>query len=255
MSRAPLLLCFLLAACTKEAGDTRGNEPGVGTAAPSASEEPKGNSASGGVAEPTPAPAPAAATSAVVVARTGLYKTPSKDSKVPDPSGKGTMNNWVTLLHRGDPVTLAKTEGEWAEIDVNGGAHGFAPASAILTAETTATVQEAIVVFDRPDPVAVSKTRLDPGTLLFVLSRKDRFAEVNAKGTKTVWVLGDQLDTTADEVQIARMIEKARYLLEKEKGEGTKELVEVATATFPNAKLLPALKSLVTATSTATPAP
>lgn len=260
-----LTLSVGLAACTKDDSTVR-SEPGVAEPAPTTAEPGGGGGgASGGVAAPSATPTAAAAEGgAVITARTGFYKTASKDSKVPDPSGKGQISNWISLLQRGDAVTVLTAAGEWSEVEVTGGARGFVPASAVLTGSpvVAATTQEAIVLFDRPDPVAVTKARLEPGSLVFVLSKKERFAEVNVRAGRAAWVLADQLDTTADEVQVARMIEKTRYLQEKEKGEGTKELLEVATATFPSAKLLPALRALITgpegaatATTTAVPAP
>ncbi len=265
MLRTPLFALTLSAACafacTKDDASGR-SEPGVGEPPPVTPAASTAEGTSGGVAAPSPGAPVETAGSSVVAQRTGFYKTASKDSKVPDPSGKGQMTNWISLLQRGDSATVLRTEGEYSEIEVSGGARGFVPSNTLLTSPslTAATTQEAIVIFDRPDPVAVSKTRLEPGSLVFVISKKERFAEVNVRGTKTSWVLADQLDTGADEVQVARMIEKARYLIEKEKGEGTKELVEVARATFPSAKLLPALQALVegpaaAASPTASPAP
>lgn len=251
-----LTLTVGLAACTKDDSTVR-SEPGVAEPAP-ATAQPAGGGASGGVAAASATPAPVAAEGgAVITTRTGFYKTASKDSKVPDPSGKGQVSNWISLLQRGDAVSVLKTEGEWSEVEVTGGARGFVPANTVLTGTpvVAATTLEAIVLFDRPDPVAVTKARLEPGSLVFVLSKKERFAEINVRQGRSAWVLADQLDSTPDEVQVARMIEKTRYLQEKEKGQGTPELLEVATATFPAAKLLPALRALITGpTATATAA-
>src|SRR5687767_1116834 len=72
--------------------------------------------------------APAAPKVSVVTSRGGLYKTASKDSKIDDGSGK-KVSNWITLLHRGERVEVAKVEGEWAQVKASDGSSGFISAS------------------------------------------------------------------------------------------------------------------------------
>lgn len=227
---------------------------GLGLAAAACKDEPKVDP----VVAPTPASptaavaerpkAPQAETVTVVASRTGLRKAPTEDAKADDPAGSGKkVSNWIALLHRGERVELVETSGDWAKVRLSDGSEGYTSARSLLTAEglREATVVDTVQSFERPDLVAVGRTKLEPGTLLFVVGERDTFSQVNHRTTHAAWVLTDKLSSDAAEVQLAKMLERAKYLLEREKGKGTAELLEVARGQFAGAKLLVVLESLV----------
>lgn len=197
--------------------------------------------------ETPPSPPPAAApTTAILASRAGFYKQATKDSKIDDGTGK-KVSNWISLLHRGEKVDLLENGAEFTKVRASDGSEGWVTTSSLLTTAVLAdaTVVELTQAFDRPDLVAVSKTQIEPGTILFVLEEKAGFRQVNYRGTRNLWVMADKLSTDNAEIQMARFIERSRYLMEKEKGEGTQQLLSVAKSQFASAKLMPVLEQIV----------
>ena len=54
------------------------------------------------------------------------------------------------------------------------------------------------------------------------------FSEVNVSGSQDAWVLTDRLDTTEKEVSVAKLIEKARYLVRNNKKDEALQLLALA---------------------------
>jgi ABC-type nitrate/sulfonate/bicarbonate transport system ATPase subunit len=97
-------------------------------------------------------------------------------------------------------------------------------------------------VFERPDLLAASPgRRLVPGAILLVVRQKPPFAEVNAGGPVSAWVLADRLVAGERDVATAKLCEKARWLKRAGKESDAKEVLALGRATFPGAPLLEVL--------------
>lgn len=225
-------LAVLLASCTKEAPPS-----GEGQQAPAAA-----GGTSAGVREGEPE----AGGERWVVTRAGLRRTKSETAKVPDESGKAKVSNWLSTLQRGERVHVLEDGGDWLRVRASDDQEGWLPSKTVLAAEGAkpAGVLEELQTFERPDLVAVSPVKLAPGTLLFVVGEKGQFSEVNVSHQKTLWVITVRLTFDEREVEVSRMIENARYLKEKKKGEGLPELWTVAKAQLDGSKLLDVLKGI-----------
>jgi SH3-like domain-containing protein len=227
----PLLASLALAACGRPTPPAPAAPPQAGTAA-----------ASGPGAAPPSIPV-AADGRAWVIAATALRREPAEAAKVPGPGGK-PVANVLALLMRGEPVTLLEGRGEWARVRTSGDEPGWVRRTSLLEQEgaTVATVLTPADVFERPDLLAASPgRRLAPGALLLVVRQKPPFAEVNAGGAVTAWVLSDRLATGERDVATAKLCEKARWLKRAGKEAEAKEVLALGRATFAGAPLLEVL--------------
>jgi hypothetical protein len=226
--RATLIASLALAACGR---------PSPAPAPPPAAPAP----AAPAGPDATPPPIPVAADGrAWVTGATALRREPAEAAKVAGPGGK-QVQNVLAVLMRGEPVTLLEGRGEWARVRTSGDEPGWVRRASLLEQEgaTVATVLTPADVFERPDLLAASPgRRLTPGALLLVVRQKPPFAEVNAGGPVSAWVLADRLVAGEREVATAKLCEKARWLKRSGKEADAKEVLALGRATFPGAPLL-----------------
>ncbi len=124
--------------------------------------------------------------------------------------------NYLATLNRGEKVAVLETRGDWARLRSSDDSEGWMKRASLLELEgiTEGTVLSAVDVFDRPDLLAANaKRKVEPGTLVLVVKARPPFSEVNVSGAQDVWVLTERLDTSAREVSVAKLCEKARYLV------------------------------------------
>ena len=253
-SRSAAIICALtlivLAGCSSkpaEAPAHKKSPPPQPAAAPAAS---------------APAPAMALPADGWVTTVFGVKKEPVKERQIPDPSGEGTVSNWVATIYRGEKVrVLERREGkleitagvkgkdgyhaygkktDWLKIEDSSKTVGWIDTRYVLSGPdiTPATVLTETKTFQRPDLLALAeKQDIAPGTLLFVLHEQGDFAEVNFTPTRTTWVQKKDLVFDAREIMLARMIEKLRYLQRKGKTGEMKKLLELAKESFKDTKL------------------
>lgn len=230
MRRATLIAALALVACGRPA-------PPAAPASPPAPAAPAGPDAA-------PPPIPVATDGrAWVTGATTLRREPSEAAKVAGPGGK-QVQNVLAVLMRGEPVTLLEGRGDWARVRTSGDEPGWVRRASLLEVEgaTVATVLAPADVFDRPDLLAASPgRRLTPGALLLVVRQKPPFAEVNAGGPVSAWVLADRLVAGERDVATAKLCEKARWLKRGGKESEAKEVLALGRATFPGAPLLEVL--------------
>jgi hypothetical protein len=220
---AALALAAALAACSKAPAP-----PGAGPAqVPTA-----------GAAAAPPAPA-----SAFVSAATALRREPTDAARVPGPSGKETMNA-LAVLQRGEKVALVELREEWAKVRSSDDHGGWVRRTALLEGDgvAEATVLAPADVFDRPDLLAANaRRRIEPGTLLLVVKAKPPFTEVNVSSGPNAWVLSERLATGEREVSVAKLAEKARWLVKNGKPDEAKQMLALAREHFAGSPLVDAL--------------
>ena len=221
---AALVLALSLAACSKGAAP---QAPGGAT----------------GPAPGTPASAPAAPATAFVSATTALRREPSDAAKVAAAGRKDAVNA-LAALQDGEQVTLLELREEWAKVRSSDDRDGWIRRSALLEGDgiVAATVLTPADVFDRPDLLAANaKRRIDPGTLLLVVKAKPPFTEVSVSAGPNAWVLSDRLATGEREVSVAKLAEKARWLVRSGKPDEAKQMLALAREHFAGSPLLDAL--------------
>ncbi len=224
--------------------------------------KPAGGPPDGGAPGPAAAAVPAGgAEIAYVTAATALRREPSEAGRVvaPGPRRAQVANVLATLL-RGEKVTLVGERGDWAQVRASDESEGWVKKSALLpglgVAEATLAAQAD--AFDRPDLLAVNvRRKIEPGTLLLVVRSRELFSEVNTGGGPSAWVLSDRLLTGPRDVMVAKLVEKARWLVRTGKAEDAKAVLELARARFPDVPLtqILATEMLGQDASTAAPAP
>jgi SH3-like domain-containing protein len=213
------LAAALLAACAK-------SQP----AAPDA-----GTAAAGAVA-------PVSA-SAYVNAVAALRREPTEASRVPGPSGKD-VSNFLVTLHRGEKVTLLETKDDWAKVRASDDRDGWMKRTSLLEGDgiTEATVLAPADVFDRPDLLAANaKRKVEPGTLVLVVKARPPFTEVNVAGAQNAWILSERLATGDREVSVAKLVEKARWLVKAGKPDDALQILALAREHFAGVVLVDAL--------------
>ncbi len=233
-------LAFALVACKRSGGAP--SQPAAGAA---------------------PAPAAPAATAAFVTAASSVRREPSDLTKVKGADGKDKAN-FVTLLHRGEQVTVLEAKEDWVHIRSSDDKEGWLRGAGVLQGEglQLATLQAPADLFDRPDLLAANaKRKLDAGTLLIVVKTRPPFSEVNVSGSASAWVLTERLATGDREVQMAKLIEKARWLERSKKHEEALRVLALARDAFAGAPLVDVLAADLgeaaapVPTSATTPAP
>jgi hypothetical protein len=221
MRRAALVLVLALAACTRS------------PAPPAEPEAPP----------PGVAPAPSGPTPAYVSAVTALRREPSEAPRVAGPRGKPVVNQLAMLL-RGERITVLEAREDWAKVRSSDDREGWVRRASVLEGEgiAEATVLAPADVFDRPDLLAANATRrIEPGTLLLVVRTRLPFAEVNVSSGPNAWVLAERLATGEKEVSVAKLAEKARWLVRNGKPEEAKRILALAREHFAGVPLVDAL--------------
>jgi SH3-like domain-containing protein len=219
-----LVLCVALSACGKKVADAAGAD-----AAAAATRGPA-------------AAVPAAAGPTFVTAVSALRREPTDAQKIPGPTGKD-IPNYLALLHRGEVVSVLETKEDWVKVRSSGDTDGWLKRTSVLDAPgaALATVTSEQDLFDRPELLAGNNRKLAPGTLLFVLKTKTPFAEVNVTGASSAWVLADRIATGEKEVTVAKLAEKARWLVKSGKRDEAVKVLGMARQHFADVPLTEAL--------------
>ncbi len=197
----------------------------------------------GGAATGTPAAAAPGAAAAFVTAAAAVRREPTEAPRVKGADGKET-SNFVATLQRGEQVAVVEAREDWTRIRTSDDKEGWLKASAVLQGEglAPATVLAPADVFDRPDLLAANaKRKLDPGTLLLVVKNRPPFSEVNVSGATTAWVLTERLATGEREVSVAKLVEKARWLVRSKKADDAKQILALAREHFAGVPLVDVL--------------
>ena len=196
--------------------------------------------ADGGVSEPPADPA-----SRYVTVLSTLRREPTEQARMKPGAGSKTQApNAITLLHRGERVTLVEGRDEWSRVRASDGEEGWMKSASLLPASQ---VQEGTVLvvawaFDRPDLLAANARRkLEPGTLLFIRKTKDLFTEVDAGPGQSTWLLTDRVTTLPGDVAAAKLVEKARFLQRNDRPDEARELLALLRSRSPDSPLVPAL--------------
>lgn len=208
-------------------------------------------------AQPTPNAA-SASDPAWVVAVVTLRKEPVPADRIAGPGGKQVTNYLATTLQRGERVTVLEAREEWSRVRASDDKEGWLRGSAVLDLPgvTAATVLQPADVFDRPDLLAANARRkVEPGTLLLVVKAKPPFSEVNVPGAQNAWVLTERLATGEREVSVAKLIEKARWLVKANKKEEALQILELARGSFADVPLVQVLDGELNAPPPAEGAP
>lgn len=231
------------------AGCSRSQPPAPPAQQPAA--EPAGPAAGGEAAAPT-AKGPTAYVNAVAV----LRREPTDAARIPGKPGAKEVANYLATLHRGEKVAVLETREDWARVRSSDDSEGWMKRATLLEQEgvTEATVLAPADVFDRPDLLAANARRkVEAGTLVLVVKARPPFSEVNVSGSQDAWVLSDRLDTTEKEVSVAKLIEKARYLVRNGKKDEALQLLALARQHFEGATLVNTLATELGEAPVATP--
>ena len=191
---------------------------------------------------PGAAAAPAAgAEAAYVIVATALRREPSDATRVPGPGPKrAQVANVIATLLRGEKVTVVADRDDWTQVRASDESQGWVKRSTLLSGlgVTEATLAAPADAFDRPDLLAVNARRkIEPGTLLLVVRSRELFSEVNTGSGASAWVLSDRLLSGPREVMVAKLIEKARWLVKVGKPEDARTVLELARAQFADVPL------------------
>jgi len=170
-----------------------------------------------------------------------LRREPTDAAKIPGKPGAREVPNYLATLYRGERVAVLETREDWARVRSSDDSEGWMKRVSLLEQEgvTEATVLAPADVFDRPDLLAANaKRKVDAGTLVLVVKARPPFSEVNVSGSQDAWVLTDRLDTSEKEVSVAKLIEKARYLVKSNKKDVALQLLALARQHSPGATLV-----------------
>jgi uncharacterized protein YgiM (DUF1202 family) len=174
---------------------------------------------------------------------TTLRRQPTDAARVAGPNRKEVANQLV-LLQRGEKVTVLEAGEDWAKVRSSDDREGWLRRSAMLEGDgiTEATVLAAADVFDRPDLLAANARRkIEPGTLLLVVRARPPFSEVSVSSGPNAWVLTERLATGAQEVSVAKLAEKARFLARTGKPDEARQILALARQHFAGVPLVEAL--------------
>jgi SH3-like domain-containing protein len=192
-----------------------------------------------GAASPAPDPA-----LRFVTSLSTLRREPSEQARVKVEGAKTPQQNSLTVLHRGERVSLLEPRGDWARVRGSDGVEGWLRGSVLAPADS---VQEGTLLvvawaFDRPDLLAVNaKRKLDPGTLLFIRKTRDLFTEVDAGPGPNVWLLTDRVSTRPGDVDAAKLVEKARFLARSNRPEEARDVLALLRVRSPDSPLVAVL--------------
>ncbi len=217
-------------------------------------------SADGGTPAPGGAMVPAGgAETAYVTVTTTLRREPSEAARVAAPGPKRTqVGNVLATLLRGEKVTLLAERDDWAQVRASDETQGWVKKTTLLPGlgVTEATLTAPADAFDRPDLLAVNARRkIEPGTLLLVVRSRELFSEVNTGGGPNAWLLSDRLVTGPRDVMVAKLIEKARWLVKAGRPDDAKAVLELARAQFGDVALTQILATELLGPEPGAPAP
>lgn len=184
-----------------------------------------------------------AAGGAFVTQVSALRREPTETARVKGPSGKEVPNGLATL-QRGERVTLLEPREEWARVRASDDREGWMRRSTLLEGDgiVEATVLQPADVFDRPDLLAANARRkIEAGTLVLVLRSRPPFAEVNVPGAAGAWVLAERLATGEREVLVAKLCEKARWLVRAGRKDEAVQVLALARDNFAGVPLVEVL--------------
>jgi len=228
-----LALCALsLAGCNRGPAAPAGTPP---------SRESAAGPAGGGEAAAAPTPQ---GPSAYVNAVAALRREPTDAARIPGKPGAKDLSNYLTTLNRGEKVGVLETRGDWARVRSSDDSEGWMKRASLLELGgiTEATVLSPADVFDRPDLLAANaKRKVEPGTLVLVVKSRPPFSEVNVSGSQDVWVLSERLETSAREVSVAKLCEKARNLVRSNRRDEALQILALARQQFTGAALVDTL--------------
>jgi SH3-like domain-containing protein len=200
--------------------------------------------APGGAGAPAPAsPAAKAPAGAFVSVATALRREPVDAARVAGPAGREVANA-LAVLQRGERVGLVEAREEWAKVRTSDDRDGWLRRAVLVEGDgvVEATVLAAADVFDRPDLLAANaRRRIEPGTLLLVVKAKPPFSEVNVSSGPNAWVLTERLSTAEREVSVAKLAEKARWLVRSGKPGEARQMLALAREHFAGSPLVDAL--------------
>lgn len=209
-----LLLGLALAACHPESS-TKSGQP-----APEASAAPANAAALPQAAGERPATAGALElpSEAYVTQPTFVRHAASEAREVEVPGSKRRQANWMATLQRGEHVRVLQVNEGWLRVQSSDEAAGWIKREGVLVGPEVAQATNLAPLqrFTRPDLLAlVAGKAIEPGSLLFVLRRKEGFTLVNYAGNAVGWVLTDALERDANEVEAAKLLHRARQLAER----------------------------------------
>lgn len=204
----------------------------------------------------SPAPQPAGPSDAAVPARADgetayvtavaqLRRAPTDAARVPG-AGPKPVANAVALLQRGEKVTLIETRDDWAHVRASDESVGWMKKGLLLPAlgVTEATLLQPADAFDRPDLLALNARRkIEPGTLVLVVRDRELFSEINLSSGSSAWVLSDRLSRSPRDVMVAKLAEKARWLVKAGKPDEAKEVLALARTQFADVPLVQVVSS------------
>ena len=216
-----------------------------------------------GAAGTQPGGAPGAASipsePAFVVYVDTLRKTPDAADRIDGPDGKKKVSNYLpATLQRGERVTILETKEDWVRVRASDDKEGWLRAAAVLDGAgvSAATLLMQADVFDRPDLLAANaKRKLEPGSLLLVVKNKPPFSEVTVPGGANAWVLTERLAIGEREVSVAKLIEKARWLVRKGRKEEAAQILALAKGQFSDVVLVQQLETELNPPPAADPLP
>ena len=175
-----------------------------------------------------------------------LRRAPTEAAKVPGKPGLKELSNYLATLHRGEKVAVLETREDFDRVRTSDDTEGWMKRTSLLEVEgvTEATVLTAADVFDRPDLLAANaKRKIEPGTLVLVVKARPPFSEVNVSGSQDAWVLTERLETSVKEVSVAKLIEKARYLVHNNRKDEALQILALARQQFDGAALVAILSA------------
>jgi hypothetical protein len=178
-----------------------------------------------------------------VSAATALRREPTDAARVAGPAGK-EVPNALAVLQRGERVSVVEAREDWAKVRASDDRDGWVRRPVLLEGDgiAEATVLVPADVFDRPDLLAANaKRRIDPGTLLLVVKARPPFSEVSVSSGPNAWVLSERLSMAEREVSVAKLAEKARWLVRSGKPDEAKQMLGLAREHFAGSPLVDAL--------------
>jgi SH3-like domain-containing protein len=184
------------------------------------------------------------ADAAYVTAATPLRRQPTDAAKVPGATPKASLANVVALLQRGEKVTVLESREDWARVRASDETVGWMKKGLLLPAlgVTEATLLQPADAFDRPDLLALNARRkIEPGTLVLVVRDRELFSEINLSSGANAWVLSDRLSRNPRDVMVAKLSEKARWLVKAGKADEAKEVLALARSQFADVPLVQVL--------------
>ncbi len=178
---------------------------------------------------------------AYVTAVAPLRRQPADAAKVPGATPKASLPNVIALLQRGEKVTILEARDDWARVRASDESVGWMKKGILLPAlgVTEATLLQPADAFDRPDLLALNARRkIEPGTLVLVVRDRELFSEINLSSGASAWVLSDRLSRSPRDVMVAKLAEKARWLVKSGKADEAKEVLALARSQFADVPLV-----------------